>query len=220
MAVDQDNRATARMQTFLDSTALIPDVRGIAARACQHGYPFLRGLIHEFGLMPELRVLLLLGIANFAPILATRLLGTRFATPLDGGYVMPDGRPIFGAGKTLRGVLIAILCTTIAAPFLAVDALLGAALAAGAMAGDLLASFCKRRLGLPPHARAFGLDQVPEVLLPVLLLKPWLALAWREVAIVVVVFVLLDILLSRVLYHLSIRERPYVVPAFVSWRAE
>lgn len=159
--------------------------------------------------MQDLRVLLLLGIANFAPIVATRLLGTRFATPLDGGHMMRDGRPVFGASKTLRGVLTSILCTTIASPFLAIDAVLGAGLAAGAMAGDLLASFCKRRLGLPPHARAFGLDQIPEVLLPLLLLQPWLGLAWRETTIVVVVFVLLDILLSRVLYHLSIRERPY-----------
>lgn len=159
--------------------------------------------------MLELRVLLLVGIANFAPILATRLLGTRFAKPLDGGHTMPDGRPVFGSGKTLRGILVSILCTAAAAPLLAMDAALGAALAAGAMAGDLLASFCKRRLGLAPHARAFGLDQIPEVLLPLLLLQPWLRLRWREVAIAVLVFVLLDILLSRVLYHLSIRERPY-----------
>jgi len=159
--------------------------------------------------MQDLRVLLLLGIANFAPILATRLLGGRLATPLDGGASMPDGRPVFGAGKTLRGVLLSILCTASAAPLVSLNPLLGAGLAAGAMAGDLFASFCKRRLGLPPHARAFGLDQIPEVLLPLLLMQPWLGLRWREVAIVVVVFVLLDIVLSRVLYHLSIRERPY-----------
>lgn len=159
--------------------------------------------------MQSLRVLVLLGVANLAPILATRLLGTRYATPLDGGRLLSDGRPVFGAGKTLRGVLISILCTTIVAPLLTMDALLGAGLAVGAMAGDLLASFCKRRLGLQAHARAFGLDQVPEVLLPLLVLQPWLSLRWREIAVVVVVFVLLDILLSRVLYHLSIRERPY-----------
>lgn len=159
--------------------------------------------------MQELRVLLLLGIANFAPILATRLLGARFATPLDRGHLLPDGQPVFGTGKTLRGIVVSILCTTVIASFLAMDAVLGAALAAGAMAGDLLASFCKRRLRLPAHARAFGLDQIPEVLLPLLLLHPWLGLGWREVAIVVLLFVLLDIVVSRVLYHLSIRERPY-----------
>ena len=159
--------------------------------------------------MRVLSVLLLLGVANLAPILAARLLGTRFDAPLDGGLTLPDGRPLFGPGKTLRGVLAAILCTAGAAPLLATDALLGAALGAGAMAGDLLASFCKRRLGLSAHARAFGLDQIPEVLLPLLLLQPWLKLHWREIAIVVLVFVLLDIVLSRVLYRLHIRDRPY-----------
>lgn len=159
--------------------------------------------------MHALHVLLLLGVANFAPIVATRLLGARFATPLDGGLQLRDGYRLFGAGKTVRGVLVSVCCTTGAAPLLDTDAVLGAALAMGAMAGDLLASFCKRRLGLRVHARAFGLDQVPEVLLPLLLLRPWLPLQWREVAIVVLVFVLLDILMSRVLYLLHIRERPY-----------
>lgn len=159
--------------------------------------------------MQSLRVLLLLGIANFVPILVARLLGGQFAAPVDGGRRLADGRPVFGSGKTLRGVLASILCTAAVAWLLAMDAVLGAALAAGAMAGDLLASFCKRRLGLPPHARAPGLDQIPEVLLPLLLLQPWLKLRWREVAIVVLVFVLLDVLLSRVLYWVGIRERPY-----------
>lgn len=159
--------------------------------------------------MQALRILVLVGIANFAPILATRVLGTRLGMPLDGGLTLWDGRRLFGSGKTLRGVLASVLCTAAIAPLLAVDAALGAALGFAAMLGDVFASFCKRRLGLRAHARAPGLDQVPEVLLPLLLLRPWLSLSWREVAIVVLVFVLLDVVLSRVLYHLSIRERPY-----------
>ena len=42
-------------------------------------------------------------------------------------------------------------------------------LAAASMAGDLLASFLKRRFGLKVHAQAIGLDQIPEALLPLLL---------------------------------------------------
>jgi CDP-2,3-bis-(O-geranylgeranyl)-sn-glycerol synthase len=159
--------------------------------------------------MQALRILLLLGLANLVPILTARVLGRWFAVPLDGGLILPDGRPLFGPGKTLRGVLASILCTAGAASLLAMDAALGAALGAGAMGGDLLASFCKRRLGLTAHARAVGLDQIPEVLLPLLLLRPWLSLQWREVGIVVVVFVLLDVLVSRVLFALRIRKRPY-----------
>lgn len=159
--------------------------------------------------MQAFRILLLLGIANFAPIVATRLFGARFAMPLDGGSMLADGRPLFGAGKTFRGLLASFLCTTAAAPLLGIDAALGVAIAAGAMAGDLLASFCKRRLGLSPHARAFGLDQVPEALLPLLALRPWLDLEWLDTAVVLLLFVLLDIVLSRVLHRMRIRERPY-----------
>ena len=145
--------------------------------------------------MHALRVLALLGIANFAPILATRLCGRRWGMPLDGGLVMRDGR--------------SLLCTAAAAALLGLGLLLGAALAGVAMAGDLLASFTKRRLGLAPHARSFGLDQVPEVLLPILLLHPWLGVGWVATLWMVAAFVLLDVAGSRVLFWLRIRQRPY-----------
>lgn len=159
--------------------------------------------------MQALLVLALLGIANFAPILATRLCGARWSMPLDGGMVLADARPLFGEGKTLRGLAASLLCTAAAAWALGAGAALGAGIAAVAMAGDLLASFTKRRLGLKPHARSFGLDQVPEVLLPVLLLHPWLELGWMASGLVVAAFVLLDITGSRVLFWMRIRQRPY-----------
>jgi CDP-diglyceride synthetase len=159
--------------------------------------------------MHALRVLALLGIANFAPILATRLCGRRWGMPLDGGLVMRDGRPLFGEGKTWRGLAASLLCTAAAAALLGLGLLLGAALAGVAMAGDLLASFTKRRLGLAPHARSFGLDQVPEVLLPILLLHPWLGVGWVATLWMVAAFVLLDVAGSRVLFWLRIRQRPY-----------
>ena len=50
-------------------------------------------------------------------------------------------------------------------------------LAVGAMAGDLVSSFMKRRLRLKSEAQAVGLDQIPEVLLPLLLRKSRLGLS-------------------------------------------
>jgi CDP-2,3-bis-(O-geranylgeranyl)-sn-glycerol synthase len=159
--------------------------------------------------MQALRVLALLGIANLAPILATRLCRARWAMPLDRGRLLRDGRPLFGEGKTLRGLAASLLCTAAAAPLLGLGVPLGAAIAAAAMAGDLLASFAKRRLGLAPHARSFGLDQLPEVLLPILVLHPWLGLDWPASCAVVVAFVMLDIVGSLVLFRLRIRQKPY-----------
>ncbi len=155
------------------------------------------------------KILLLLGIANGTPIIARKLLGERFGAPLDGGLKGFDGRPLLGASKTIRGLVLAILCTASAAPVLGMEVVLGAGLASASMLGDLASSFIKRRLGLRAHSQAFGLDQVPESLLPLLLLRQPLGLGYGDIALLVALFVLLELLLSRALYKLHIRDRPY-----------
>jgi CDP-2,3-bis-(O-geranylgeranyl)-sn-glycerol synthase len=62
------------------------------------------------------QLLALLLVANGAPILAARVLGHILETPLDGGSAFADGRPLFGSSKTLRGVTVSLVATTIAAP--------------------------------------------------------------------------------------------------------
>jgi CDP-2,3-bis-(O-geranylgeranyl)-sn-glycerol synthase len=154
-------------------------------------------------------LLLLLGVANFAPIVAKKLLGEWFDAPLDRGLTLSDGQPVFGASKTIRGVAASVVCTAAAAPLLELDWTVGAILAAGSMVGDLLSSFAKRRFRLRVHAQAFGLDQIPEALLPLLLLQARLGLAVLDIAGIVGAFVLLEVLLSRVLFRLHIRDQPY-----------
>lgn len=153
--------------------------------------------------------LLLLLSANGAPILARNLFGGIADRPVDGDYVAADGRRLLGPTKTWRGVLAAVLVTALMAWLLAYPPQLGAGLALGAMAGDLLASFCKRRLGLAPSARARGLDQIPEAALPLWLMHRSLGIDWVEGLLIVLLFVGTDIVLSRLLYRLRIRRRPY-----------
>lgn len=155
------------------------------------------------------KLLLLLGIANGAPVFATKLFKDRLAMPLDGGLTFADGRPLLGASKTIRGIVAALLCTTLAAPLLSLDWRLGAIVAVAAMAGDLASSFLKRRLGLKVHAQAFGLDQIPEALVPLLVVQARLGLQPIDIAAVMLAFVLLEILLSWLLFRLRIREQPY-----------
>ena len=69
--------------------------------------------------------------------------------------------------------------------------------------------FVKRRLNLRPSARAPGLDQLPESLLPALAVREALQLDWWEVVAVVAAFFLLGSLVSPVLHRLRIRNRPY-----------
>lgn len=156
-----------------------------------------------------LRLLVLLTVANSAPILLKRVLGTRWAPPLDGGLQWRDGRPLLGPSKTWRGLLGATLAAAAAAP------LLGFAVAAGALAGlftmlgDALASFTKRRMGIPSSGQAFGLDQVPEALLPLLVLRQSLDLPWMVVAGVTIAFLLLETPAAWLSHRLGLRDRPY-----------
>ena len=118
-----------------------------------------------------LSILLLLGVANGSPIFARRLLKERFSIPVDGGRQLPDGQPVFGSSKTVLGLVVSLCSTTLIAFVLGFDWSIGTSIALGAMAGDLFSSFVKRRLRMEPHAQAFGLDQVPEALLQLLVVR-------------------------------------------------
>lgn len=152
---------------------------------------------------------ILLIVANGAPVIATNTFKNHFQFPLDGGHLFIDGRPWLGHSKTWRGVIAAILATTIVAIFLGLGWQFGILFAGLAMTGDLLASFSKRRIGIAVSGRAWLLDQLPESILPVLLLRDSLGLSLSDVVIVVAVFTLLDIVVSPLLYRLHIRRKPY-----------
>jgi len=161
------------------------------------------------GIWLGLRLLLLLGVANSAPIAARRLLADRWAAPLDGGLNFVDGRPLLGPGKTIRGVAVAVVATALATWALGMSPQVGALLGAVSMAGDALASFVKRRLGVAPSGRATGLDQVPESLLPLLAVQGMLDLSAVQILAVTIAFFILEIPLARWAFRLGLRERPY-----------
>jgi len=157
----------------------------------------------------SLRLLLLLGVANIAPIAAKRLLGERGQAPIDAGLRFFDGRPLLGPSKTWRGLAAALVLTTPAALLLGLPAAVGALLGAGAMAGDALSSFIKRRLGIASSGRATGLDQIPEALLPLLLVAGMLDLSWLQIVAVVAIFFVAQIPLAHWSHRLGLRDRPY-----------
>ena len=140
-----------------------------------------------------LSLLILVLVANGAPVLLAILWGGP-GRPLDGGRRLGDGRPLLGPSKTWRGLLASLGTTPLAAWILGYDWPLGLAAALGAMTGDLLASFAKRRLGLASGASVPVLDQVPEALLPILLVGG--GLSWPDMALVVLGFTLLDLILT------------------------
>ena len=105
--------------------------------------------------------------------------------------------------------MLSVLCTSGAAVLLYLDWSTGATIAATSMLGDLFSSFIKRRLHLQPHAQVFGLDQIPEALLPLLLVKAQFDLTSLHIAGLIFAFVVLEVVLSRILFRLKIRDRPY-----------
>src|SRR5512140_2357950 len=159
--------------------------------------------------VPILQLMALLTLANGAPVVAKKIFGSRFALPLDFGVAFFDGRPVFGASKTFRGILVAVLAATAGAPLIGLDPAIGLSVAGAAMAGDLFSSFVKRRLNLPPSSQALGLDQIPESLLPMLACRAALSLTAADIALGVGVFFAGELVLSRLLFRAHLRDEPY-----------
>jgi CDP-2,3-bis-(O-geranylgeranyl)-sn-glycerol synthase len=154
-------------------------------------------------------LLILLSVANGTPVIAKKVLGNRLNAPLDGGAVLYDGKPLFGPTKTMRGIVASLLATPLAAWLMGLQWELGVLVAAGAMTGDLLSSFVKRRMTLPSSSMALGLDHVPESLLPLLASSLLLPLSLLDLLAGVAIFCAGALLLSPLLYRLNLRDRPY-----------
>ena len=156
-----------------------------------------------------LQSLILISVANGAPVLFARMLGPDFARPIDGRIVLCDGHPLLGRSKTWRGLAAAIALATCAAILIGIPWQAGALAGASAMAGDCLSSFVKRRFGLEPSSRTLGLDQVPESLLPALVCSVYLPLDPTDVIVIVVLFYVGALTMSRLFFALGLRDRPY-----------
>jgi hypothetical protein len=156
-----------------------------------------------------LQSLILLSAANGAPVVSARMLGRRFAGPIDGGVLLRDGHPLLGRSKTWRGLAAAIVLAACTAVLIGLPWQAGALIGASAMAGDCLSSFVKRRLALEPSSMALGLDQVPESLLPAIASLLFLPLTFGDIVAIVLVFSLGELAVSRLFYAVGLRDRPY-----------
>lgn len=148
-------------------------------------------------------------LANGTPVLVALVLGRRWDRPVDGGRLLGDNRPVLGRNKTWRGLISGSLASGLFSLLAGYGLLFGCLFGLLALVGDAISSFIKRRMGLQDSARALGLDQIPEALLPMLLAAAWLPLGWLHVVLVTGVFVVANILLSPLLHRLGIRGQPH-----------
>jgi len=156
---------------------------------------------------PAVRALFLLLAANAAPWMLGRLLGARFAWPLDFGVMLADGRRLLGEHKTWRGFAAGCLACASVAWLFGLGAVVGLSFGALALLGDAGSSFLKRRLGRAAGEDLPVVDQLPEALLPLAVLAAPLQLGGREVVLVAMAFVAIDLLALRVRHRHRHRHR-------------
>jgi hypothetical protein len=156
-----------------------------------------------------LQLLFLIIIANGAPILIREVLNDGFTLAIDFGSKLPDNHRIFGPSKTWRGIFAALFATSAAAWLLGNSLVTGLLVAAYAIIGDLLSSFIKRRLAMAPSSAAPFLDQVPESFFPAFMMMQVFNLEISSVILLVLIFIIMELAISHVLYVWGIRKRPY-----------
>ncbi len=142
--------------------------------------------------------LLMLIAANGVPVLLSLLLGQRGARPIDSGRILADGRPLLGPHKTWRGLAGGTIAAALVGALCGVGFGLGAIFGLLALAGDLLSSFLKRRSGWAAGRETLLLDQLPESLLPLLLLSVPLGLDAAAVLGTTALFCILDVATAQV----------------------
>jgi len=136
-------------------------------------------------------------------------MGKRLDSAIDCGFRLPDNNPVLGSSKTWRGVIGAIVFTSIGAVLLGYSVPVGTQIALYAVLGDILSSFIKRRIGMAPSSMAPLLDQVPESLFPALMFMDTFEMNYQSIIILVCVFIVIELLLSFILFKLGIRNKPY-----------
>jgi len=129
------------------------------------------------------------GLANMMPVLM-KPFAKSLAKPIDGGRTI-NGEPVFGTNKTWRGIIVAPLFGLLAfwlqrklyvIPEMQTISLInyetaplwwGAILGFGAILGDLVKSFFKRRFKVSPGKPWFPFDQIDYTIGAMIALAPF-----------------------------------------------
>ena len=151
-------------------------------------------------------------------------------TPLDRGRIFQDGRRTLGDGKTFRGTFAGTVCGVLMgllqnqiAPFVGLPSFgegfmqlpILLALSLGAMLGDIVAAFFKRRMGLSRGAPLFIIDQLDFVIgawLMALLIAPdWFMQHFTSTIILIVLIItpILHRITNIIGYRWARREEPW-----------
>ena len=162
--------------------------------------------------------------------------------PVDGGKNWKDGRRILGDGKTwkgliggtLGGIITGIIILNIGSPIRGVNSFtepdnllalegynyvhISAVMSFGALLGDMMASFVKRRMGYQRGKMVLGLDQYDFILVSLaltwLLYGQWIEELfdnhlWREMATILILTPLLHKGVNVIGYKIGVKNEPW-----------
>lgn len=154
-----------------------------------------------------------------APVFASKLPVIRnWKTPLDFGKSL-QGHRLFGTNKTWRGLLSGIIAGTLLGlllytPFFSDDYSLelflgiSAAMSAGALIGDAVESFFKRRRNIASGKAWFPFDQTDYIIGGLLFVLPFGVLSWWLILWVFGIFFGLHLLSSYIGYLIGFKDSP------------
>lgn len=131
--------------------------------------------------------------------------------PIDLGKSLSDGNRILGDNKTIRGILSGLVVGAIVGVLgyylFSKDLFLIAFLASvGALLGDLVGAFLKRRLKIKPGDALPGIDQLDFVLGALLFVSPVYRLSLGAIAILLFVTPPIHFLTNVAAYYLGLKR--------------
>jgi CDP-2,3-bis-(O-geranylgeranyl)-sn-glycerol synthase len=128
--------------------------------------------------------------------------------PIDFGAYL-GGQRLFGDKKTIEGTFAAIIVATGLGVALS-EPLVGFVFAVGAMLGDLLNSFIKRRLKIPPGNYFPIMDELNFLFFPVIFALSFFSITSLDVLILGVLTMFLHYLYDRVALFTGFKKREHI----------
>ena len=183
-------------------------------------------VMHKSALFFVLRCIYLMlpaYFANMSPVIFKKINFLDY--PVDFNKKI-NGQPIFGKNKTFRGFFFGVIFAILIAylQFLLYNAdffnklsfadynswlLFGFLMGFGALAGDLVKSFFKRRVNIKPGSKFIPFDQIDFPVGSLLFTSLLFGLTLNIYIVALLVSVALDVTVNHVSFYLKIRNKPW-----------
>lgn len=159
------------------------------------------------------------GTANLVPALAAKIPGLeRWNTPIDFGRTWRNIR-LTGDHKTWRGLFVGIFAAVLVGLFqyrfvasssesTSFIIMATAAMGCGALVGDAVKSFFKRRCGVKPGHSWFPFDQTDYIIGGLIFVSPFIRLDMVQIGQIFVIYFVLHLAVGYVSYLLRLKDSP------------